>query len=166
MEKSTRECLLDAALELLGRVGFRHWSMRGVEDEAGAPHGTARHHFGNQRGLIVHMVRHLLEGDLPAPDESPRQQVMRWLGAEVGRTRARYELVVASFHDAELAAELVRGRDRLVGVLCERGLTYADAAELVAALDGMVLDALLRRLPPDAVDPQHVIDRFLQNPRQ
>ncbi|TQF67204.1 TetR/AcrR family transcriptional regulator [Rhodococcus spelaei] len=160
MEKSTREALLDAGLELLGRVGFRGWSMRGVEDEAGVPHGTARHHFANQRGLVLRMVRHLLDGDLPSPGETPHQQTARWLDVEAGRTRARYELIVASFHDDELATELVHGRDRLVAVLCERGLTKADAAQLAAALDGMVLDALLRRLPPESVDPQRIINRF------
>ncbi|QBJ98103.1 TetR/AcrR family transcriptional regulator [Rhodococcus sp. ABRD24] len=160
MEKSTRDSLLDAGLELLGRVGFRGWSMRGVEDEAGVPHGSARHHFTNQRGLVLAMVRHLLDGDIPAVGETPHQQIARWLGDEAGRTRARYELVVASFHDAELAAELVRGRDHLVAVLCERGFAHTDASGLVTALDGMVLDALLRRLPAHEVDPQRVIDRF------
>lgn len=163
MEKSTRESLLDAGLELLGSVGFRGWSMRGVEDEAGVPHGSARHHFTNQRGLVLEMVRHLLDGDLPSADEAPQQQIARWLDSEAGRTRARYELVVASFHDAELAAELVRGRDRLIAVLCDGGLTLSDAAELATALDGMVLDALLRRLPAHSVDPQHLIDRFRTN---
>lgn len=160
MEKSTREFLLDAGLKLLGRVGFRGWSMRGVEDEAGVPHGTARHHFTNQRGLVLEMVRHLLDGDLPSAGETPNQQTVRWLDTEAGRTRARYELIVASFHDEELATELVHGRDRLVAVLGERGLTKADATQLAAALDGMVLDALLRRLPPESVDPQRIIDRF------
>lgn len=134
--------------------------MRGVEDEAGVPHGSARHHFTNQRGLVLEMVRHLLESDLPSADETPSQQIARWLDSEAGRTRARYELVVASFHDAELAEELIRGRDRLVAILCERGLTLSDAAALAAALDGMVLDALLRRLPSHSVDPQRLIDRF------
>ncbi|RVW00388.1 TetR/AcrR family transcriptional regulator [Rhodococcus spongiicola] len=161
MEKSTREALLDAGLELLGRVGFRGWSMRGVEDEAGVPHGSARHHFTNQRGLVLEMVRHLLDGDLPAPGETPQQQVARWLGSEAGRTRARYELIVASFHDAELAAVMVHGRERLVAVLRAHGLSHADAALLATALDGMVLDALLRRLRPEAVDPQRIIDRFI-----
>ncbi|MGW0021732.1 TetR/AcrR family transcriptional regulator [Rhodococcus sp. NPDC003382] len=162
MEKSTRGVLLDAGLELLGRVGFRGWSMRGVEDEAGVPHGTARHHFTNQRGLVLAMVRHLLEGDLPAAGESLDQQFARWLDAEAGRTRARYELIVASFHDAELAAELVHGRDLLVAVLRERGATLVDAAQLVSALDGILLDALLRRLPPESVEPQRIIERLMQ----
>lgn len=134
--------------------------MRGVEDEAGVPHGSARHYFANQRGLVLELVHHLLAGDLPRPGETPRQQVARWLGPESSRTRARYELIVASFHDAELATELVLGRDRFVATLIERGVAPADAAELVAALDGLVLDALLRRRVPGTVDPERVIARF------
>lgn len=160
VEKSTREALLDAGLELLGRVGFRAWSMRGVEDEAGVPHGSARHYFANQRGLIVEVVRHLLDGDLPRPGETPKQQVARWLGPESGRTRARYELIIASFHDPDLAVELVRGRDRFVAILIERGMTSSDAAELVAALDGLVLDALLRRQAPETLDPERTFKKF------
>ncbi|MFB9782501.1 TetR/AcrR family transcriptional regulator [Rhodococcus baikonurensis] len=160
MEKSTREALLDAGLDLLGRVGFRAWSMRGVEDEAGMPHGSARHYFANQRGLISEVVQHLLDGDLPRPGETPTQQVARWLGPESSRTRARYELVVASFHDPDLAVELVRGRDRFVDILVERGMTSSDATELVAALDGLVLDALLRRQEPETVDPERIFEKF------
>ncbi|OYD60876.1 TetR/AcrR family transcriptional regulator [Rhodococcus sp. OK302] len=160
MEKSTRETLLDAGLELLGRVGFRGWSMRGVEDEAGVPHGSARHYFANQQGLVLDMVRHLLSGDLPRPGETPRQQIARWLGPESARTRARYELIIASFHDAALAAELVLGRDRFVDGLIELGMPSDDATELVAALDGLALDALLRRRVPETVDPERIIDRF------
>lgn len=134
--------------------------MRGVEDEAGVPHGSARHHFENQRGLVQAMVRHLLRGDLPTEGETTHQQVARWLDTEVGRTRARYELIVASFHDDELAAELVDGRNCLVAVLSERSPADSGSALLAAALDGVMLDALLRRLPPEEVDLQRVIDRF------
>lgn len=143
-----------------GRVGFRAWSMRGVEDEAGVPHGSARHYFANQRGLIVEVVRHLLDGDLPRPGETPKQQVARWLGPESGRTRARYELIIASCHDPDLAVELVRGRDRFVDILVERGMTSSDATELVAALDGVVLDALLREQAPEGVDPERIFKKF------
>lgn len=160
MTKSTRESLLDAGLELLGRVGFREWSMRGVEDEAGVPHGSARHHFANQRGLVAAMVDHLLLGDLPQPNETLTGQFARWLGPDAGRTRARYELIVASFHDVELANALACGRDRLVMEAQERGLAPEDATQVAAALDGLMLDAVLRRLPASAVDPQSMADKL------
>lgn len=151
MEKSSRNDLLVAGLDLLGRVGFKDWSMRGVEDEAGVPHGTARHHFANQRGLIKAMVRHLLEADSPAEGESPLDQMARWLGEGVGWTRARYELMVASFHDDELAGELITARDQLIGILVARGIDRVTAASLGAAMDGLVLDAILRRRGTEAL---------------
>ncbi|WP_338887276.1 TetR/AcrR family transcriptional regulator [Rhodococcus sovatensis] len=161
MEKSTRDALLDAGLDLLGRVGFRGWSMRGVEDEAGVPHGSARHHFANQHGLVLNMVRHLLSGDRPRPGETPQDRIARWIEPELGRTRARYELIVASFHDAELAAELVRGRDQLItAVIEETGIAAADAAEFAAAMDGLLLDALLRRQGPNSIDARKIMDLF------
>ncbi|OLT36781.1 TetR family transcriptional regulator [Rhodococcus sp. CUA-806] len=160
MEKSTRESLLDAGLELLGRVGFRAWSMRGVEDEAEVPHGTARHYFSSQRGLMLAVVHHLLGGDQPRPGEQPREQIARWLGPEVNRTKARYELIVASFHDDELAQELSKARDQFVGALIDLGIEPRNADEMVVSLDGLTLDALLRRLPPDTVNPDSIIARY------
>jgi len=135
--------------------------MRGVEDEAEVPHGSARHHFVNQRGLVLAMVRHLLESDLPQRDETLDEQIARWLGHELGRTRARYELMVASFHDDELAIELVRGREILIVALAEQGLTSDDAAELGTALDGFVLDNLLRRTSAEDGDVRRVLRRYL-----
>lgn len=151
MEKSTRDLLLACGLDLLGRVGFKGWSMRGVEDEAGVPHGTARHHFTNQRGLVLAMVRHLLAVDEPVDGESLTEQIRRWLGAQAGWTRARYELIVASFHDDELAAELVAARDKLTSRLADRIADTKDAATTAAALDGLLLDAMLR-----GEDAEHV----------
>ncbi|WP_019201574.1 TetR/AcrR family transcriptional regulator [Tsukamurella sp. 1534] len=163
MEKSTPDRLLDAGLELLGGVGFRGWSVRAAEDVAGVPHGSARHHFGDQRGLVRAMVARLLELDRPRKGETPEEQVRRWVGPDAAFTRARYELIVASFHDAELAADLTRGRDAFVTALEERGMAAADAASLVAALDGHLLDAVLRRHGPTdpAVDPRPIIERFV-----
>lgn len=134
--------------------------MRAVEDEAGVPHGTARHHFSNQRGLVIAMVRHLLAGDLQVGARSPQEQIDRWLGAEVGRTRARYELFVAAFHDPELAAELVAARERLCIALVDQGVLEVEAAQLAAALDGLVLDAVLRRRTGRSIDVDGVVERF------
>lgn len=54
----------------------------------------------------------------------------------------------------------MRGRDRFVDILVERGMTSSDATELVAALDGLVLDALLRRQAPETLDPEQTFKRF------
>lgn len=147
---------------MLGGGGFRTWSVRAAENEAGVPHGSARHHFTNQRGMILAMVRRLVELDGPRDGEQPGDQVRRWLSTDIARTRARYELAVASMHDDELAAELVRGRDTIVGSLVAAGMDLTDAREVVSALDGYVFDAVLRRRDPTeaAADVDRIIGRF------
>lgn len=153
--EKTRTHLLDSALRLLGQVGFRQWSMRAAEDAAGVPHGTARHHFHNQKGLVGAMVERLLAIDTPAEGESVQHQVDRWLGNDADFTRARYELMVAAFHDSTLADQLTQARDHLLSVLVDRGYDLSAAHHLGVALDGLVLDALLRRSPaPDTASLQ------------
>lgn len=132
--------------------------MRAVEDEAGLPHGTARHHFGSQRGLLLAMVERLLELDLPRPGETVHDQVTRWLGPELGYTRARYELTVAAFHDSELASMLVTGRDRLIRLLVDDGVPERRAVQAATAIDGLILDAVLRGTPEPWVDLAEVLD--------
>ena len=135
--------------------------MRGVEDQAGVPHGSARHHFANQQGLVLCMVQRLLEGDLPRPGEAPQEQIARWLGSEVVLTRARYELAIAAMYDDVLAHELVRGRDRLItGLVDQHRINVAEAASLAASLDGLLLDALLRRCTADSIDSARLLARF------
>ncbi|MCF8571675.1 TetR/AcrR family transcriptional regulator [Gordonia sp. HY002] len=165
MEKTTRERLLDAGLILLGRQGFRTWSTRAAEDLAGMPHGSARHHFINQRGMIGAMVQHLVELDLPREGETPTDQIRRWLSTDAECTRARYELVAASMHDDDLAADLVLGRDRFVESLVGLGMDSTDAREVVSALDGHVLDAVLRRrdAATAAADVDRIIGRFFKH---
>lgn len=157
MEKSTRIRLLDAGLDLLGREGFRKWSLRAVEDEAGAPHGSVRHHFTNQQGLVRAMLKHLLATDMPRPYETVADQVRRWAGSEAGWTRARYELIVASFHDHDLAIAIISARDELIETLSSRISTPEMASITAFALDGLVLDALLRQLPADTIPTDHLI---------
>lgn len=162
VEKTTRERLLDEGLELLGQSGFRAWSARRVEDAAGVPHGSVRHHFVDQRGLVTAMVHRLVELDGPRDGEQPADQIRRWLGDDLSRTRARYELIVASMHDDDLAAEMVRGRDAFVASIVAVGLPETEARELVAALDGHVLDAVLRGRDPAAAAAEtgRIIGRF------
>ena len=110
-------------LDLLGRG----WVSSLVDERASktrraCPHGSARHYFANQRGLIVEVVRHLLDGDLPRPGETPKQQVARWLGAGVRshscslRTDHRGHSTIPTSQ-----WNWVRGRDRFVDILVERG---------------------------------------------
>lgn len=142
MEKSTKDRLLAAALEILGREGAKAMTVRAVEEAAGVPHGSVRHHFGGQRGLLRALFDHLEVVERPEDGGLP-EAIARWLGP--GRTvaLARYELFLLAARDEELRAPLVAARERFVARAAE--MVGAERARaVVAAVDGIVLDALVR----------------------
>lgn len=151
MEKSTRERVLDAALALLGERGAGAFSVRAVEDRAAAPHGTVRHHFGDAAGLRGALVERLLELELAHAADDPAALIRGWLGAHRARTRARYELMLMAQREPPLRDAFASGRDAVVAGAVAAGIPAPAAAGLVAAIDGLVLDALVR--DADAVDP-------------
>ncbi|WP_074853919.1 TetR/AcrR family transcriptional regulator [Gordonia westfalica] len=157
--RSTRETLLDTGLELIGTVGIRQASARAVEDASGVPHGSIRHHFGGQDGFLGALVEHVFVRDVPVDGESTHDVMARWLGAGRVRTRARYELMLMATRDEDMRVRMVAGRDRFVERLVDRGMLRTDARQLVAALDGLVLDALLR--DSDGTDADHDPTRLL-----
>ncbi|WP_238418630.1 TetR/AcrR family transcriptional regulator [Gordonia sp. 'Campus'] len=164
MEKSpstsTRNVLLDTGVALIGTVGSRRASARAVEDTAGVPHGSVRHHFGGQSGFLAALVEHVFDGDRATDGESAREVIARWLGADRVRTKARYELMLLATRDDALRRAMVGHRDRYVTGLVDGGMSRADARQLVAALDGLVLDALLR--DADGSDADHDPGRLLR----
>lgn len=145
MEKNSRERLLDAGLQLLGSRGARAATARAAEDAAGLPHGSMHHHFGNQTGYLRALTEYLLRLDAPRPGETPPQTVRRWLTDDQLSTRARYELTLLGVREAHIGTSIVEARDSYVHLLVESGVPRPLARMLVAALDGVVLDGLLRR---------------------
>lgn len=142
MERTSKMRLLDQALELLGTGGATALTVRAVEDAAGLPHGSVRHHFGDRAGLVRALFDHLADREGVAATDA-EAAFAQWLGPGRTLTLARYELFLMAARDASLRAPLVTARDRFVALAAER--VGADAAPaLVAALDGLVLDALVR----------------------
>jgi len=148
---SSRARLLDSALDRLGRAGAEGLTVRAVEDAAGLPHGSVRHHFGDRAGLVRALFDHLADregaaaagGDAPDPAAALVGAIEHWLGPGRDLTLARYELFLLAARDPDLRAPLVRARDRFVALAAQR--VGAEAAPaVVAAIDGLVLDALVR----------------------
>lgn len=156
--------LLDAALLVLGERGARDLTLRAVEDAAGVPHGSIRHHFGDRRGLLVAVFDHLEQlesaptstpdSDDPQAADTPDDRsghpletitglIQHWLGPGRTVTLARYELFLLAARDPALRAPLVRARERFVH---RAALVVGPerAPAVVAAIDGVVLDALVR----------------------
>ncbi|MBJ7470812.1 MAG: TetR family transcriptional regulator [Solirubrobacteraceae bacterium] len=162
VQTSTR--LLDAALLVLGERGARDLTVRAVEDVARVPHGSIRHHFGDRRGLLVAVFDHLerLEAG-PPPTDEPRERptppaadapsdhqidaltalIEHWLGPGRTVSLARYELFLLAARDPTLRAPLVRARERFVARAAAL-VGPERAPAVVAAIDGVVLDALIR----------------------
>ena len=144
MEKTTRIRLLDTGLRLLGTAGSSRCTSRAAEEAAGVPHGSVRHHFGNQAGFLAALVERLLEIDTPRDDESVDDTVRRWLSTDRVLTQARYEMALLATREPNFREAFVRGRDRYVDTLVLAGRSPRDAAAAVAMLDGLLLDAMIR----------------------
>jgi hypothetical protein len=107
------------------------------------PHGSVRHHFGGLDGLRHALVDGLLAREVPG-DESVEDLLRRWLGPDAPIARARYELMLMASRDEGLRAKVLQGRQVFVDQLGVIGVGPIPARSLVAMLDGLVLDALLR----------------------
>lgn len=135
---------MDAALRLLGESGSAGLTLRAVEAAAGVPHGSVRHHFGDRAGMVAALFDHLADREREAvAGLSDAAALEQWLGPGRILTLARYELFLMAARDPSLRPPLVGARDRFVAEAAERFQTPA-AAALVAALDGLILDALVR----------------------
>jgi hypothetical protein len=66
-----------------------------------------------------------------------------WLGPGRTLTLARYELFLMAARDPSLRAPLVRARERFVAAAAQQ-VGVGSAATIVAAVDGLILDALVR----------------------
>ena len=66
-ERSTRsrvdseQKLINAAAEMLGEVGPRAMSVRGIAERAGVNHGLVHHYFGGKDGLLQAAMTRLVE---------------------------------------------------------------------------------------------------------
>lgn len=143
MENKSRTRLMDAALELLGRFGAGGLTVRATEDGAGLPHGSVRHHFGDRGGMVAALFDHLAEREGEHVGGDILTALEHWLRPGRTLTLARYELFLMAARDPALRPPLIRARDRFTAAAAERvGATAAPA--LVAALDGLLLDELIR----------------------
>lgn len=144
VESEARTNLLEAGLTLLASRGAGGMTLRAVEEEAGLTHGSVRHHFSDRRGFVAAMFTHLADREEAVAKEGDVVTVLqRWLGPDRALTLARYELFLLAARDPELRAGLLQGRQRFTAIAAS--YVGAEAAPtIVAALDGVLLDALVR----------------------
>jgi AcrR family transcriptional regulator len=148
--ENSRTRLLDSALDLLGKGGAGALTVRAAEDAAALPHGSVRHHFGDRAGLVRALFDRLADREAPiaggetsSPTAAVAAALRHWLGPGRTVTLARYELFLMAARDPALRPPLVQARERFVALAARRVGNEA-APAVVAALDGLVLDALVR----------------------
>jgi len=159
-----RDALIDAAAELIAEQGLRGVSHRTVADRAGVAHGLVRHHFKTLDSLVLEAVRRageesitlsLLEpgtgdlGDLAAGlpghvRDEPYKHAMSYELAREGLRRADLGEVMRGVYDDYVDA--VRRELERAGINEE---TDALARVVFAALDGLVLQQIVRGRPGD-----------------
>jgi AcrR family transcriptional regulator len=164
--------LADAAIDVLGRDGLRALTHRAVDTRAGLPQGTCSYHHRTRRSLLaaaLNRIADLDRADLDRADPDHAGMATgdgaggpldgavavlgRWLGPGRVRTRARLVLML----DAEARRDLGAEAGRLAsGFVAGATATVGDATRarlLVALLDGLVADDLIRggeAAPPPA----------------
>lgn len=143
MEKPTRTRLLDAALGILGQSGASSLTVRAVEAAAGLPHGSVRHHFGDRARMVAALFDHLAERESKQFDRPIPAALENLLGPGRTMTLARYELFLMAAREPTLRPRLIHARERFVALAAER-VGASAAPVVVAALDGLVLDCLIR----------------------
>ena len=144
MEKSGSAPLIEAAYAVLAREGAKGATVRAVEAAAGLPHGSVRHHFGDRSGLILALVDDLIARDRERLPEPPKAFMARMLGVDRDLTIARYEIFLMATRDETLRQRIVGARDELVALATISGAGSGAGRGLVAAVDGFILDGLLR----------------------
>lgn len=176
-----RRQLLEAAIDVVAEHGMRGLTHRAVDRRAGLPEGSCSSYLRTRSALQnalagfvagrlnadVHGLSALLAestGDLDRAVEATRQLFVGWLSTPALLV-AKIELTVEASRDPELANIFGGWRRDLVHLVDElieaagREHSNAQAETLVAALDGVLLGALLR---PDSEQAAFVTDCLAQ----
>lgn len=161
-----RRQLMTAATVVVAEQGLKGLTHRAVDRQAGLSEGSCSAYYRTRQALqegLAQYVASTAAGDVAAltddlrdcgPDDDRKVELttrlfLRWL-TERDVLLARLELELAAARDPSLAAVLTEWRQRLVGtvgaIMTDRGVAEPErrAEVLVAALDGVLLTALLR----------------------
>lgn len=181
VSRSRAEVLLDAAISVVAASGLRGLTHRAVDSRAEVPPGSTSYYFRTRAALLRGLLGRLLELDerdselLAAPEagatlaDAWTRLFRHWLGPGRERLRARYALYLEGRHHPELREMLDAASARFVAG-AEHLLTAAgapaperDAPFLVAMLDGILYDQVIRANPPaDDTELRRRIDVVLR----
>jgi DNA-binding transcriptional regulator YbjK len=143
------EQIADAALTVLAAEGARGLTHRAADRAAGLPEGSASNCFRSREALLAAALARHAELDVPpAASGSARDLVLAALDHLLAPARrhllaARYELFLESTRRPALHVATSEARGRFVGFAAAVLPDAARAPQLVAVLDGILLDQLL-----------------------
>ena len=161
-----RQLLVDAAVDVVAAHGLRGLTHRAVDRQAGLPEGSCSSYLRTRHAMITALggyvagrlttdVRALSEelagcaGDHEQAVERTSALFLRWLDARELLV-AKLELTMEATRDQDLAEVFATWRRELVdvvdGILDAAGHPHSRerSATLVAALDGVLMGALLQ----------------------
>lgn len=163
-----RRQILDAAVTVLAGHGWRGLTHRAIDRAAGLPEGSSSAYYRSRSALQAAMAEYVVwqlatdvealaaelaeqPGDHDLAVAATSATFRRWLD-ESDLLTARLELTLAAARDDDLAAQLRESRHALSTIVDDvlvRGghpHSMAVSATIVAAVDGVLIAALLR--PP------------------
>lgn len=175
--REVRERVLDAATELIPKLGWGSVSTRLLAERAGIAPGLVHYHFDSVQAVLVEasvravagMTEGFVEQLRAQSAESGIRTLLDLLGVYPGDDPASLlisEAYLASTRDPELreqlAALVAAFRARLTAWLADDGVANADAVAVVIAalLDGLLLHQALGAAPGERLAP--VVLRLLE----
>jgi DNA-binding transcriptional regulator YbjK len=162
-----RAALLDATLRVVARDGAAGASHRAVAAEAGVPLGSTTYYFESREQMLLHALRYAADAEVALIAQrlreldgdrldlaGSRRAVVEWALQEVSEDRAhllvaRHQLRLEALRSPELRAVYgtwTGASLALVQTFLARAGSRdpgADAAVLVAAIDGVTLNAVV-----------------------
>lgn len=173
------EALLDAALDVIGEVGYEHATMDNIAARARASKMTLYRRWSDKSELVADALRRNAQGDAPAvPDTGTLRGDLLATVAEIaetligGRGPSLIGLIEAIRDDAALrlqVASQVRERSHQVGrEICSRAIArgesiHAERSELVLdlAFGHLFTSTLFEGARPSAANQRHLVDAVL-----
>jgi TetR/AcrR family transcriptional regulator, regulator of biofilm formation and stress response len=165
-----RTDIVDAAIEVMARVGLAGLSMRVVAAQAGIPVGALSYYFADKAELVAQVFQQLSDREIERvvaaaarlrPTMSPQQladlmadMIIDGFSAPRGAIVARYELVTESSRDERLRPMFQAWYQAMVPALSrlfrELGSRQAelDSRTVLAVMAGLEIDNIYRPLGP------------------
>lgn len=164
----TRERIILAARDVIGRKGKRGATTREIADLAGVNEATLFRHFGNKESLIVAVAKHSCPDvelrDVLANADGPIEADLVQLGLAMTSQlegmidMIRWSLVESDYEESIFSKETWRPQTAIRGVITEyiskqidAGVIHGTPEDLAAMFMGMIFSRIIARQKfPDA----------------